>query len=173
MYILSKLFNPEIFQGKYKNKNYFEGWYYKLVDKSEKNSIAFIPGIARDGDKKAHAFIQLIHSLEYKTEYFTYDIGEFKYSESELDVRIGNNHFTKNGIEIDIKNKNTGVKGSLDFFDIEPFPKTLFSPGIMGPFSFVPFMECYHGVVNIHHKLKGSLYIDNKEIDFTGGYGYI
>ena len=46
-------------------------------------------------------------------------------------------------------------------------------PGVMGPFSFVPFMECYHGVVNIDHKISGSLMINNEEIDFTDGYGYI
>ena len=34
MYIISKLFNPEIFQGKFKRKSYFEGWYYKIVDKN-------------------------------------------------------------------------------------------------------------------------------------------
>lgn len=173
MYIISRLFNPEIFQGKYKKKNYFEGWYYKLVDKKEGNSIAFIPGVAYDADKNSHAFIQLIDSLDYKTDYFRYDIAEFHFSKDKLDVSIGNSRFTKQGIEIDIKDKGTKVKGSLNFVDIDPFPKTLLSPGIMGPFSFVPFMECNHGVVNIHHKLIGSLSIGEKEIDFTDGYGYI
>ena len=27
----------------------------------------------------------------------------------------------------------------------------------MGPFSFVPGMECRHGVVSLHHKVRGSL----------------
>lgn len=57
MYRISKTFNPEIFQGKYKKKNYFEGWYYKIVDKDEKNSFAFIPGIAFDKKGNSHSFI--------------------------------------------------------------------------------------------------------------------
>ena len=41
MNTLKRLFNPEIFQGVNKDKNYFEGYYFKLVDKEEKNSFAF------------------------------------------------------------------------------------------------------------------------------------
>ncbi|MDY0235632.1 MAG: tocopherol cyclase family protein [Gudongella sp.] len=173
MYRISKLFNPEVFQGKYKSKNYFEGWYYKLVDKNETNSFALIPGIAYDKDKNVHAFIQLIDSLKYNTEYFRFAFDEFNYDNEGLDISIGNNKFSRDGISIDIKDKEYTVKGTLKFFDIEPFPKKLTSPGIMGPFSFVPFMECYHGVVNIHHKISGGLCINNSDVDFTDGYGYI
>ena len=173
MYIVSKLFNPEIFQGKFKKNNYFEGWYYKLVDKEEKNSFAFIPGVAYDKDGNGHSFIQIIDSIDYRTEYFKFPISEFIYSERELDVSIGKNRFTKEGIEIHLGDKEYPVEGSLKFYDIESFPKKLYSPGIMGPFSFVPFMECYHGVVNIHQKIDGKLIINNREVDFTDGYGYI
>nr|WP_300002497.1 tocopherol cyclase family protein [Tissierella sp.] len=173
MYIVSRLFNPEIFQGKYKNKNYFEGWYYKLVDRDEQNSFAFIPGIAYDKEGKGHSFIQIIDSLEYKTEYFKFPVADFKYSKSYLDVNINKNHFTKEGIEIYLGDKDYPVEGKLKFYDIDPFPKKISRPGIMGPFSFVPFMECYHGVVNIHQRIEGKLMINNKEVDFTNGYGYI
>lgn len=168
-----RLFNPEVFQGRSKTKNYFEGWYYKIVDKDETNSFAFIPGIAYDKDKNGHSFIQIIDSLEYRTEYFKFPVSEFKYSKSELDVEIERNRFTQNGIDIHLASESYPVEGKLDFKDIEAFPKTLTRPGIMGPFSFVPFMECYHGVVNIHHRIEGSLIINNKEVDFTDGYGYI
>ena len=60
MNTLKRLFNPEIFQGVNKNKNYFEGYYFKLVDKEEKHSFAFIPGIAFDKNKSGHSFIQWI-----------------------------------------------------------------------------------------------------------------
>lgn len=173
MYILSKLFNPEIFQGKFKSKNYFEGWYYKIVDKDESNSFAFIPGIAYDRDKNGHAFIQIIDSCHYKTEYFKFPISTFAYSQKTLDVVIKNNRFTKNSMDINLPDRDYPVIGSLSFYDIESFPKKITRPGIMGPYSFVPFMECYHGVVNIHQKIKGRLMINNKEVDFTGGYGYI
>lgn len=173
MYILSKLFNPEIFQGKNKTKNYFEGWYYKLVDKEEKNSFAFIPSIAFDKWGNSHSFIQIIDSLEYRTEYFKFPVDDFTYSKKELDIKIDKNRFTRDSIEIHLGDKAYPVEGNLNFYDIEAFPKRLTSPGIMGPFSFVPFMECYHGVVNINHKIEGKLNINGKEVDFTDGYGYI
>jgi tocopherol cyclase len=173
MYIISRFFNPEVFQGKYKSKNYFEGWYYKLVDKNETNSFALIPGVAYDENKNAHAFIQVIDSLEYNTEYIRYNFDEFKYDNDSLNISIANNKFTREGISVNIEDNNYSVNGSLEFVETEPFPKKLLSPGIMGPFSFVPFMECYHGVVNIHHKIKGKLVINDKEVDFTDGYGYI
>jgi tocopherol cyclase len=39
-------------------------------------------------------------------------------------------------------------------------PSSLYAPGIMGPFGYIPTLECYHGVVSIHHKTNGT-------IDFT------
>lgn len=173
MYIISKLFNPEVFQGKFKRKNYFEGWYYKIVSKDEMNSFAFIPGIAYDKNGNGHAFIQIIDSVNYRTEYFKFPISEFSYSKKAFDVTIGKNNFTKDRIQIDLEDQIYPVKGSLEFYDIEAFPKTLTRPGIMRPFSFAPFMECYHGVVNIHQKIRGTLILNNKEVDFTDGYGYI
>ena len=173
MHIINRLLNPEIFQGINKKKNYFEGWYYKIVDKDETNSFALIPGIAYDKEGKGHAFIQVIDSIKYRTEYNKFSVSDFKYSDNSLDVSIGSNRFTKDGIDINMSNEDYPVSGHLEFYDIEPFPKTLLRPGIMGPFSYVPFMECYHGVVNIHHKIKGELIINNKLVDFTHGYGYI
>jgi hypothetical protein len=42
----------------------------------------------------------------------------------------------------------------------------------MGWYSFVPFMECYHGLVSMNHDLDGSLVISNKLVDFAKGKGY-
>ena len=50
------IWKPEIFHGRRKKKDFFEGWYFKMVDYSEKNAYAVIPGvsIARD-PLKSHA----------------------------------------------------------------------------------------------------------------------
>ena len=42
MYYINKTLNPEIFQGKYKTKKYFEGWYFKLIDQYEQKVFAII-----------------------------------------------------------------------------------------------------------------------------------
>jgi hypothetical protein len=43
----------------------------------------------------------------------------------------------------------------------------------MGFFSYLPFMECNHGVLSMNHSLKGSISVDGSVIDFSGGTGYI
>ncbi|MGX7107857.1 tocopherol cyclase family protein [Facklamia miroungae] len=173
MYFIKKLLNPELFQGKYQTKNYFEGWYYKLVTKDEKHSIALIPGIAYDKEGKGHAFIQMIDRLTYRTEYYRFPINAFDFSGNSFDITIGNSNFKQNQLTIDLSKQAYPIEGHLTFNEIESFPKKLLRPGIMGPFSFVPFMECYHGVVTLHQRLSGTLKINQQTIDFTDGYGYI
>ena len=34
---------------------------------------------------------------------------------------------------------------------LDGWPVKVTSPGAMGPYAFVPFMECYHGVVSMDH----------------------
>jgi hypothetical protein len=43
----------------------------------------------------------------------------------------------------------------------------------MGPYSFVPFMECYHGILSMNHRIDGQLTVLGETIDFTNGRGYI
>ncbi len=43
----------------------------------------------------------------------------------------------------------------------------------MGWFAYVPFMECYHGVLSFDHAVSGSLIIGGQTADFTGGRGYM
>jgi hypothetical protein len=43
----------------------------------------------------------------------------------------------------------------------------------MGPFGYIPAMECYHGLVSLDHGLSGMLQIGKDSIDFSGGRGYI
>jgi hypothetical protein len=43
----------------------------------------------------------------------------------------------------------------------------------MGPYSFVPFMECKHGILSLDHTVNGRLEVDGRETSFDGGRGYI
>ena len=53
------LWNPDMYHGWGKEKNYFEGWYFKIVDPTEQYAFAFIPGISI-GQENQHAFIQVL-----------------------------------------------------------------------------------------------------------------
>lgn len=166
---LRAFFNPEQFQGWGKKRKYFEGWYYKVVNASGTKAFAFIPGIALDEKGTEHAFIQVLDGKR-KTSVFTkFPISDFIPQSGSLDIRIGKNRFTENSIQLALEQ----IEGELSFVDNVPWPKPIYSPGIMGPYAFVPFMECYHGIVSMNHTINGKLKINEETIDFTDGRGYI
>ncbi|NCB24980.1 MAG: hypothetical protein EOM62_05830 [Bacteroidia bacterium] len=171
---IGKIWIPEAFQGSRKKRNYFEGWYFKLIDKSRQTVFAIIPGISIGENRKdPHAFVQFIDAVKGKTEYFRFAIDEFKADKNKFDVYIGRNHFSDKSIDINLNNGDSAISGILHFDNIEKYPKSFFNPGIMGPFSFIPCMECYHGIVNIRHTINGCLNLNAAQIDMTGGEGYI
>ena len=63
-YFLRKIWNDAIFQGKNKKKNYFEGWYFKIVNSEENEIYAIIPGISYDKNGKGTAFVQFFNGIE-------------------------------------------------------------------------------------------------------------
>ena len=167
-----KVYNPEIFQGSLKKKNYFEGWYFKNVSSDLQHVYSFIPGIALT-EKDEHAFIQVINGITGKTDYVTYPLDQFSWEPKKVYLRIGESVFTDNYIDLKIDSGNIKVEGHIDFKNNVKYPKSLFSPGIMGWYSFVPFMECKHGIVSVNHDLTGFINTNSYSVDFSGGKGYI
>jgi hypothetical protein len=171
---LLRAWHQEAFQGARRKKGYFEGWYLKLIDAPQRTVFALIPGVSIGKSRAdSHAFVQLINAVSGKTEYYRFPIDEFSADSRKFDVRIGNNHFWDGGVEVDLRNETTSLTASLRFEHIEKYPVSLLHPGIMGPFSFMPGMECYHGIVNIRHTIAGSMTYNGTQIDMTGGEGYI
>ena len=155
-------------------KGYFEGWYYKFADKKEQNIGALIPGVSFDADgSNAHAFVQFLDGSGNFSNYYSYDIQGFTYSSNKPEIQIGNSFFSPAKIEINVTSIEGSIKGTLFFRDIKPWPVSFFSPGAMGWYAFVPFMQCYHGVVSFDHGIEGRLLLNSREVDFSGGRGYI
>ncbi|RZN34680.1 MAG: hypothetical protein EFT35_09170 [Methanophagales archaeon ANME-1-THS] len=171
---LRKIWNPELFQGTKRYMNYFEGWYYKLVDRLEDHILAVIPGIALGATKEAsHAFIQFLNGKTGDYGYFTFSIDDFIPSPKQFEIAIKSNYFSANGLRLDLQSPSKSVRGELRFEQVVPYPRRLLSPGIMGWGSFVPFVECKHGIVSMNHTLQGTLEVDGTRIAFDGGKGYI
>ena len=163
------LFNAEQYHGWGKTKRYFEGWYYKVLNAKEDKAFAFIPGIAMDENGEQQAFIQVLDGKKLTAAYHKYDAVKFIPTAGKFDVRIENNRFRKESIQLDIPN----IKGELRFKNQIPWSSSWYSPNIMGPFSFVPFMQCYHGILSMNHTIEGQLEIHDETVDFTGGRGYM
>ena len=169
--LLPRIYLPSVYQGRKTPRNYFEGWYFKIIDSGGKQIWSIIPGISYSDD--THCFVQVIHANSGKTFYHRYAIDSFSSSRKKFHIHIGPNQFSDKSISLAISDKEIHLNGKLYFRETHPFPASLLSPGIMGWYTFVPFMECYHGVVSMQHGLSGSLEINGSKTDFEGGKGYI
>jgi hypothetical protein len=170
--ILNKLhafFNPEQFQGWGKKRKYFEGWYFKVVNATETKAFAFIPGIAMNEKGEQQAFIQVLDGKKKTAVYHRFEFSRFIPAAKKFSISIGENQFSEERILLDLP----GIKGELGFSGNIPWPKPFYSPGIMGPYAFAPFLECYHGIVSMDHLIRGELFIENERVDFNNGRGYI
>jgi tocopherol cyclase len=168
---IRQVMNPVWFHGHGKKAPFFEGWYFKLVSANEQEKWAFIPGIFISNDK--HAFIQVLDGNSGAARYHHYAASEFIAKENAFDVLLGRSHFQLDSINIRIHDELGKIKGSLTFKNQHPWPVTLASPGVMGWYGWLPFLECYHGICSLDHSITGRMNIYGKEIDFSGGRGYI
>lgn len=166
---IRKVLRQETYLGTNKKNDYFEGWYFKIMTRDKKNTIALIPGVTKGTD--AHAFIQVIDNIKNKSYYFRYELDDFYYSNNPFYLKIGNNIFSLKKIVLDIKEIN--LKGKVYFNELLPINKSIYSPNIMGPFAYLTFMECNHGVISLNHRVNGKVSIHHKRINFKDAVGYI
>jgi len=168
---------PGMYHGHGLRRNFFEGWYFKVVDRAERYVWAIIPGVflaaAHASTQESHAFVQTLDGTTGVTHYHRYPLAEFEASTTEFDLRIGPNHFRADRLTLAIATAEQSLRGELRFAGTTPWPVTLTSPGIMGWYALVPLMECYHGVLSFDHAITGSLTSQAETVDFNGGSGYI
>jgi tocopherol cyclase len=174
-YGLKKAGNTRIFQGNRQRRQYFEGWYFKMVARDGASILSVIPGISLSEDGEAqHAFIQVINGLTTETSYHSFAIEAFSFSRKTFAVRIGDNYFSRDSLILNIRDDSTTIAGRIHMHQPTAYRSgRLLNPGIMGWYRFVPFMECYHGVVSLTHGLSGTLTVNGDRHDFEGGKGYI
>lgn len=166
---ICSIFNPDQFQGWIRKRNYFEGWYFKVVNKAETRAFAFIPGIAMDENDKGHSFIQVFEGKKGTAKYHKFESDSFIPEPKRFQISIHDNQFSEQILQLDLP----GMKGNLQFSGNIPWPNRWYSPGIMGPCTFLPYMECYHGIVSMDHTINGQLEMDGEFLNFDNGRGYI
>ena len=162
-------FHPERFQGSLRRRDYFEGWYFKLSDHAGARGLAVIAGVALGGP--GQAFVQVLEGEGHSSFTAQWPLQAFHTAHRRFAVEIADNHFDGDGLALHIDQNGHSLRGTLRFLHPTPFSGTGW-PGIMGPYGFLPGMECSHAVVSIRHTLEGALTLDGRTIDFTGGIGY-
>ena len=112
---------------------------------------------------------KFLDGKNHEAIYHKFDADIFIPTPKEHHLSIDNNIFTYDKISLDLPN----LKGHLVFKNQFPWSSSFFSPGIMGPYSFVPFMECYHGILSMNHTISGIINHNGIDISFDGGKGYM
>jgi tocopherol cyclase len=170
---LRRIWNPALYQGGGARDGYFEGWYFKCVDSRGAHPIALIPGVSHDrSGGTTHAFVQAVRPGGH-TVYLEYPAGDFVSDPRRFEIRVGPNIFSSEGITLDIDRDGLRLRAELRFGPWNAWPVSLAVPGIMGPYRFVPRMECYHGVLSMDHTASGALAFGDETLSFDGGRGYI
>ncbi len=147
-------------------KNYFYGWYLKC--QSGTQTVAIIPAVHETNGNKTYS-IQIITEEMAWNQRFTQGKMQIVQKKGNLyrTWQIGKNTFGQNGLYLDIDSQKLKVKGCLRFSNHMPIKYD-----IMGPFAFVPCMECRHSVYSMQHQVNGKLYINGKAYVFRDAWGY-
>jgi hypothetical protein len=179
---------PVLYQGAAKRERYFEGWYFKQATgrpgrvSEPVRAISFIPGISRSpagsaaGDK---AFVQVIDGSSGLTRFFPFPPEAFSATDDPFEVRVGENRFSLTGLDVALADGMGRIEGSLAFGPTTPPETSLAWPGVMGPYSYAPFMECYHAVASLDHSVDGRVRTSGAgqrggdDLSFDSGRGYI
>lgn len=142
-------------------RQYFKGYYFKCSTDNE--TIALIPALYCDG-KRSSASLQIItNEKSYSVAY-----PEIAFGKGRLQIKIGHNYFSEKGIYLDIDDEECRMHGKLKFGELQKIKYD-----IMGPFHYVPFMQCRHSVISMHHSVTGKITVNGKEYYFANGIGYI
>ncbi|MDD3477864.1 MAG: tocopherol cyclase family protein [Candidatus Izemoplasmatales bacterium] len=173
MSMLSLIRHPERYQGRKKQNRYFEGWYFKLVNREGNLTLSFIPGISKN-KKDSHAFMQVILRDErgigtLETKYLRFEVDDFNVTDDPFEIQLAAHRFSFSGLKL----QSDEIQGTIQFSTITPIHTSTISPNIMGPYAYLQFMECYHGVLSMSHTLEGSLIYQGEVLNFSGGKGYI
>ncbi|MGL5977697.1 MAG: tocopherol cyclase family protein [Erysipelotrichaceae bacterium] len=162
----------ELVQTSFLQPNRFEGYYFKHTNAKQGRAISFIVGFSTF-QADPHAFIQVLQVPGSTTHYLRFQLSECKVQNEPFQLSIANNHFSFDGCLLDLKDETITIKGSLQYRGFTPLPKRYGTQSIMGPFDYLPGMQCMHGIVSMQHQVHGSLWINNNFYDYANSNGYI
>jgi hypothetical protein len=143
---------------------FFQGFYFKQV--SRDHALALIAAVGRDARGMPFASIQAV--LPNATFTTMFPVEDARLSPEETDIRFDPNRLNTSGLILDLDGGGHSIRGALSFGPLSR-PKG----DIMGPFRFLPGMECRHRLISMAHEVRGKLVVDGQERDYDGALGYI
>ena len=101
-------------------------------------------------------------SIDLNSSAFNIYFDSLKFQDKQLSVKIGENQFSEKGININIYTKDIIIQGNLNFSHLSPIKYD-----IMGPFQFIPFMQCRHSVYSMRHRIDGQINVNGQPVSYT------
>ncbi len=144
-------------------RDYFCGWYFKC--QSEGKTLAIIPTEHQSGNTPSCS-LQIITDEGAWNIPFPHE--QYHRQRGELRILIGDNRFDSSGMELCVRTSQLTATGAVRFGPLCPIKYD-----IMGPFRYIPFMECRHSVRSMQHRVTGEICINGMRYLFQNGIGYI
>lgn len=142
--------------------NHFRGWYFKC--QSSTQTLALIPAV-HTHQGRSTCSLQVVEEQDHWNIPFP-DKGEIRWGSPW--AKVGASRFSPKGIVLDLQSEQCRAVGQLHFGPPAPLPRD-----IMGPFRFLPFLECRHRVFSMRHQVTGQLQVNDRLYHFDHDLGYI
>ncbi|CAF3241489.1 unnamed protein product [Rotaria socialis] len=173
------VFHPDRYHGHEIQKGiFFEGWYYKIVLNDYENTLVVIPGVHMN-DSNRHSFIMIAYGNI--SHYFRFPYETISSATDEFHFTIDNkkNIFSYDQLIVDVKPNNDDDATESFQLNLTLSSNLLVPdlfwilPGTMGPYSWIPTMQCYHHVLSMKTTIHGSMQMNQNAKQTISGIGYI
>ena len=141
--------------------SYFCGWYFRC--QSDQQTLAVIPSVHKPKPSK-YCTLQLITD----TQAFHVPFPFSAFQKKDGQITLGGNRFGKDGVCLGIHTPDLHVTGSVRFGAFTPIQYD-----IMGPFRYVPFLQCRHSIFSMRHSVDGTLWVNGTPYVFRDAVGYM
>lgn len=139
----------------------FESWHFFLAG-ANGDYLVVAPGAAR-GPEGDFAFIQL-GQAEGAT-FFEYDADRAALTSRPFSVRVDESVFSLSGISLSIESEVVNVRGEVSFEERLRYRRS----GLSDPFAGAGGMPSRHSILALRSACSGTVEINGRTLDFTGG----
>ncbi len=147
------------FVGSKKKRNYFEGWYIKIID-NKNNCCSFIFGITLN-QKDPHSFIQIIDQSENKSYYYRFKVSDFHYSDNV--IIIGDNCISTNRVRLLVDNFDVDIIIRPTIF----LKRRIGGNSVMGMFKYLN-LPIQHEIVFMNSEIRGTIKTETRDSKIYG-----
>lgn len=142
----------------------FCGWYFKM-QAGNNRTVALIPAIHTANGVRT-ASLQIISNEGCRCVPLPAERLELRWDRPY--AAWGENALSGEGVRLKLHAAGLHAEGVLHFGPLNPLRYD-----IMGPFRYVPFLECRHRVYSMYHTVNGWLRLNGVNYRFRNGTGYI